>query len=181
MRHEVDDTFTLTCTAGAFASQQYSCNGMFQPKTGGGGHQPVYFDQMTAIYDHYTVFRAQIRIEFLPNSTFFSLAGYIDDDTSVVSSVTHAWEQTTGKGGIYPNFAVKPMVINLSWNARDYFGGDIFDNDNLQGTAAANPTEQSYFTVCARPTDNTTTGTVAVRIRIIYEAVWDELTTIAQS
>lgn len=174
-RHRYADAVILTSTTGAVVSYQWSCNGMYDPNITGTGHQPLYFDQLGAIYDHYTVFRSTIKYEILGTQTF-AWSAYIDDDTTITSSVVEAAEQVGGKTGLLSSQAVRPQVIQLSWDAKKFFGGDIFDNDNLQGTTAANPTEQSYFTILASTSD-LSTGNLTIKVVIEYEVVWDELRT----
>lgn len=68
----------------------------------------------------------------------------------------------------------------LKWSARKYFGGSVMANVNLQGTSAANPTENSGFTLCAQTVDGTT-DSIGYSIDIEYLAVWTEIKDIASS
>ncbi len=181
MRHEYSDYGVFVNTAGAISNAFFSTNGMYDPDASIGGHQPLYFDQMAAIYRHYTVIRSTCEWEFLPYAIPYAVASYVDDDATVASSVVNALEQATGKGGIYPNNAVRAHKLHNSWSAQEYFGGDTLDNDNLQGTVSANPAEQSWFTLVYRPADSVTTGNFYWRVKIVYDAVWDELLNISGS
>jgi hypothetical protein len=177
IRHEYVEYVTLTSTAGALASYQFSCNGMFDPNITGTGHQPMYFDNMAAMYDHYTVFRSHLTLEVLPTSADMKVALYIDDDTSTTATVEAAGEMPTGTSTILSHLTVRPRVFRLTWDGKKTFGGDLYDNDNLQGNSGANPSEQSYFTLKSRPLDQVTDTSILFKAQIIYEAVWDELVT----
>jgi len=178
VNHAYTDTASVAITpSGSF---QFSANGLFDPNITSVGHQPMYFDNLSAIYDHYTVLRSRIVVELLPDTIPYNVVLYVDDDTSI-ASFGGAAEQpsSTPIHAVLPQSA-KPLRLTRSWDANAYFGGDILDNDNLQGTASANPTEQSYFTLVGLTTTGAS-GSMSFSVRIEYEAVWDELKTQAQS
>jgi hypothetical protein len=161
--------------------RQFSCNGMFDPDITSTGHQPMYFDQLMAIYDHYTVFRSDIELRLVVTSNPSLSVLYIDDDTSTASLTEQAAEQPSAVKVITPVTMARPSVLRKRWDAKSYFGGDIYDNDALQGTASANPTEQSYFTFVHGALDTGVNSAVFVNFTITYQAVFDELRTISQS
>lgn len=179
--HKYVDTIQRSSTAAVPATLLMSCNGMFDPNITITGHQPLYFDQLAAIYNHYTVFASRIRIT-ITNPTLASYVSLsVDDDTSVPTTIVDQIEQSTGTGRLAIPTPAPPTVLTQSWRAKDFFGGDIFDNDNLQGTVAANPTEQSYYSFQAVETNFITNVTYSLLIEVTYHAVWDELKTVAQS
>ncbi len=160
--------------------RQFSCNGLYDPNITGTGHQPLYFDQLSGIYDHYTVFRSWCTYRIVTTNVPCLVSHYIEDDTTV-STGTQSAEMSTAALTSHSNLAVKPTVLTRTWNAKEFFGGDIFDNDSLSGTASANPVEQSYFTLSIAPVDGVTNISYSVVVEVHYETVWDELRTIAQS
>ncbi len=181
VHHKYVDKFTLSVGSGLYGVFLFSCNGMYDPNITGVGHQPVYFDELAGIYDHYTVFRSTITIEIPPSSTPINTALYIDDDTSTTSGTFNTGEQSTAVLTVLPSTATKALVLRRTWNAKQYFGGDIFDNDRLSGDVANNPAEQSYFTFFTEATDGASAFNVIALVKIEYEAVWDELRTASQS
>jgi hypothetical protein len=181
MTHEYRETKPIVCTAGAINSYQFSCNGMYDPNITGTGHQPMYFDQMSAIYDHYTVFKSEIIYEFLVKTADQMVGCYIDDDTSITNDPVLCGELPTGSSHLLSVVAIRPLVVRKRWDAKKFFGGDIYDNYNLQGTASANPVEQSYYTMVTQPFDGASSTTVLMNVTIRYQAVWDELKNIGSS
>jgi hypothetical protein len=172
-RHRYITEFTLTATTGTFADYIFCANGMYDPDLTSTGHQPLYFDQMATIYDHFTVFRSHIKLEVLPDAKcYVVLLPY--DGGSLPGTQSEAAEQVGARSALVTNLVTRPQVLQVGWSAKDYFGGDIFDNDNLQGNGSANPTEQSRFLI--RLTGAGGAGASAFcRATIDYEAVWDEL------
>lgn len=52
----------LVLTAGAINRQSWAANGLFDPDVSGAGHQPYYFDQLSAMYRRYQVYGVKIQI-----------------------------------------------------------------------------------------------------------------------
>lgn len=174
--------YTVQNSISSGAPQQFSCNGMYDPGLSLFGGQPLYFDQVAAIYNHYTVFASRCHIEFLNEDQLaVPIALYIAPSTTPATSYLQAREQPGAIQKVCPGVGgAGHVALTLTWNAKDYFGGDVYDNDDLQGSASANPVEQSYFTVFVA---NLGAGVIAGRVQVTieYDAVWDELRTIALS
>lgn len=183
--HKFVESGAVTSTLGVFNSLLYSCNGMFNPRPSGSS-QPFYFDQLAALYDHYTVIGSRIKVTALPGTVDQDLGALVvmlNDDTtaSALTSVADAAGQTQATPIRYISGASsQPTILNLSWSAKKLFGGSILGNDNLQGTASANPSEATYFQIFYQTLKNTTTS-VYVAVEIEYIAVWDELKEIGAS
>jgi hypothetical protein len=159
---------------------QMTCNGLYDPDITSIGHQPLYFDQLSGIYNHYTVFKSTCIYKLMMTSVPCLVAHYIEDDTTV-STGTQAAEMSTSTTTVHSQIAVRPTVLSRTWVAKDFFGGDIFDNDLLQGNTTNNPQEQMYFTFNITAMDGVSLPAYTLLIEVLYEAVWDELKTIAQS
>lgn len=183
--HKYDEHFDLTSTGGIINNFVYSCNSLYDPNVTSTGHQPIYFDQLTALYDHYTVIGAKATFTVTPltaNATGFWIGAYVDDDanTAVVTGISTLAEQTTAKVvQVAPN-ANNTYRLTLKWSAKKVFGGSILGNNRLQGTAIASPTENQNFVISVQGFGNTDV-TVKVKAHIEYIAVWKELREVAQS
>lgn len=177
--HKYQEIQTVTSTAGVLQKYQWSVNSLYDPNTTGGGHQPMYFDQVAALYDHYVVIGSKIRITVIGNVSTtpgFFAGCYIDDDTttSTVSDITRLAEQTQGRFITVAPSALAPKVFNMKWSAKKAFGGSILANTELQGTSASGPTEQQNYTLGLQAFAGTTAN-VQVAVLITYIAVWKEL------
>jgi len=177
MRHKYVDLIVATGTTGATVTQKLACNGMYDPDLTSAGHQPSFFDTLTSIYDHFTVFRSRVHLQIIADGAFRA-ALYIDDDTTPTTSAAAAAEApSAARFLISPATTFRPLVMNRSWDAKDYFGGDIFDNDNLTGDAGGNPVELSVFTLLVAAANGTSTVNFTISVEMEFEAVWDELKT----
>lgn len=185
VKHKYVETVTNTNVAGIPGSYLFNCNGMYKPNYSTAGHQPLYFDQMYAIYNHYTVIGSRIKVTATPSAVYAvgaNLAIYINDDTtySGLSNINNAQEQHSGKFRFSAAGANQPVVMYSKWSAKKTFGGSVLGNDLLQGTYNANPTEASYYQIMVYPLDGGV-QTWYLNVEIEYLAVWDELKDIASS
>lgn len=172
-----------TGAAGAQASYTFSCNGLYDPNITGTGHQPMYFDQLSAIYDHYCCVASKISVRFCPQTTTVPclVAVYVNDDSTVTPNIQGAIEQSTGVTALLGPNTDLTKQLKLSWNAKSYFGKDPLSNTELQGTASANPTEQSFYTITIDSAAQAIATTVVVLVEIEYTAVWKEVKDLTSS
>lgn len=161
------------------------CNGLYDPNNTGTGHQPLYFDQLMLIYNHYTVISSSIEIQCAASTgsptTPWTTAMYIDDDTTTVTTIDSALERpgcvfgtTSVTNGDNPKFT-------LGWSALKNFGPNPQMDNQLQGDNASNPTEQMHYVIIAFGGTPLASVTVNYNVRIKYNVLWDEIKTIAQS
>lgn len=178
------ENVNLTSTAGALATYQFSCNGLFDPNITGSGHQPMYFDQMSALYNHYHVIGSKATVKCIPSSANedqYQLVFYKEDDTTVTpTSVITLSEVNDAKVKFIAPADNRTFTMTQKWSAKKTFGGGIMANDELKGTPAANPAEQTYFTL-AMQAGGATSVSLNVLWEIEYIVVWNELKVIGGS
>lgn len=187
MRHRYVQTGTLTSTTGVTAKYAFNLNGMYDPDVTGTGHQPLYFDQQSLMYDHWVVTKSFFRVSFAPgnDSTKPAYVGLLPDDDGTTSLVNH--ETLSEQTGAQVKFmfsdvdAAEPVVLTTKYDAVKNFGPDPQDNNSLQGTSAANPSETSCVIIWIVAADGTTTISCYYLVEIWYEAIWTEIKTIATS
>lgn len=188
MKHRYCETVNMTYNIGSPAVYRYSANNMYDPRTAAGGHQPMFFDQMCVVYNHWTVIASKITIKGTPPATAAGLASYVclvtDDDTSELqTSITALVEDGSKKknlrvtGGINP----QPITMSLGWSAKREFGGSVLANNALQGSTSAGPTEESFFKICLESADASTTVLCYFIVEIEYIAIWKELSQMTTS
>lgn len=182
IKHRYHEIFSLTTTAGGgVATQQFRCNGMYDPNVTGTGHQPLYFDQVAAVYDHFTVLKSYLKLTLSTDqSNPQQVVVFLNDDSTVTpSGMASLQEQSSAK---YTNVvAGMTTTLYLPWDAYKTFGGSVLANDNLQGSASADPIEQQVYTVVGQAIDISKATNILVNAEIVYYAVWDEVRDIAGS
>ncbi|AUM61756.1 capsid [uncultured virus] len=180
--HKYCEVTTQTSTWPTVGHIQYRANGMFDPNITAGGHQPMYFDQLAALYDHFCVISSKITIEVVPSTTDEPIACgiFLNDNTSGETDFQTLMEYSQSSYRLIPITMAKPVTLSCVFNAKKVFGGSILSNTELQGTPSADPTEQSVFDfwlIGAYGTNVSATVTVIIE----YTAIWKELKDIAGS
>ena len=104
---------------GPNANSQYAnfgTNCLFDPWLTYGGHQPLYFDQVAAIYQHYTVMKARMKVTIVPNTVDAYVSGIlIDDDlTPAITTLDGMVEQ--------PSAVLRPLSGTLRWSLSTRIG-----------------------------------------------------------
>lgn len=165
--------------SGALAHYQFRANGLYDPDITGTGHQPSWYDNLTAIYDHYTVIGSFIKYTVVPTGTTiqapFKIITWINDDTSTTGTADALTENKFSKTRVCPANNPSRIVVYNKWSAKSFFGGSILANTELKGTASTDPTEQSVYQLSLRSLDGVSTISVHVLVEITYIAVWKEL------
>lgn len=187
MTHRYEQVISLVSTSGVPASIAFGTNCLFSPYIvgPGTGHQPYYFDQISALYTDYCVIGAKITFKIIPaaaNSVPYVIGSWIDDNTSGVPTAANIpAEFQTGKINLVPSQTARELIYTHKWSARKYFGKGVLANVDLQGNSGANPTESSYFRLLLQCPDQTNTVGVFVSATIEYIAVWKEIKDVNQS
>lgn len=135
---------------GGSAHQVFRANGLFDPNASVGGHQPRGFDQMMALFDHYTVIGAKIRADFMST-------GNTTNHICLISTQDDAVTQTDPAAYIENKYTTykyqggsdtQPVTITKAVNPAKFLGRtNPLDDDELRGDALADPTEGVFFHV----------------------------------
>lgn len=186
MTHRYVEAVTVTSTSGGAANYQFSANSLFDPNVSSTGHQPMYFDQLAALYDHYVVIGSKIRLRVMPTVSnhvaMYCNLGVYDDSSFISNDPTISSEQTqVGFPRLIPAASNNAIQLTAKWSAKKMFGGSVLSNNELKGTGTTSPSEQSVYTFNLRTADQVTTTAVYVEAIIEYIAVWKELKDIAAS
>ena len=190
MTHKYKTTIQGTST-GVIDYFHFRANGMYDPEVALGGHQPMYFDQMTALYDHFTVIGAKIKITVTRASINASdglpvyMCLFVNDDTTVANSnitqVAEGYKTTIRMVPVAtPNSYNAPIVLTSKFSSRKFFGNSSLNNANIQGSAVTDPSEQAYFTLCYQHPGGGEASWEAL-VEIDYIAVWNEVKDILAS
>lgn len=179
----------LTLTTGAGGSlgfDTFSANGMYDPYTAAGGHQPIGFDQIMAAYDHYRVREATIHVWFRNVSNILPVwVGVFVNDIAAPAATTVINTIENGKGSwaflAKDNDSKAYTKLSLKVDLDKFFGERSTAYDKLLGDKSSNPSDQASFIVWAG--DNGGSGPVQVKANCIleYKAEFTEPVQLGQS
>lgn len=165
------DQFGISISSGV-GFHVFSANGLFDVDITGVGHQPLVFDQMMGLYDHYTVINSKLKLSLMNGTSSVGLATVaLNDDSSTPTLISM-------REG--PKSQTKPWTSNLSpvivsyFNAKSFFGDNVENNSLYRGSAASNPTEQAYYAI-RLDEPSLLTFTFEIFVEIEYTVLWSEL------
>lgn len=162
---------------GTSASYVFTLNGLFDPDITGAGHQPIGFDQLMPLYDHYTVIAAKVKCVFTNNDPAVATMCLIRmKDSAVTSTITEdviengmcKWA-TAGPIG---SSNVKTLYLGMS--TKRFFGKPIMGEKEYTGTIATNPAEQVYLHITSQPVEAHNLISTQVQVLIEYIAILTE-------
>lgn len=179
MTHKYTETVQVNNTTGLFNTYFISANGLFDPNITGGGHQPMFFDQLTALYNHYVVIGSKCTFKFTPaavTSQALRVACFIEDAASTsATSVDGVSEQSlAGKTFLLPAGNNTVGTRTLKFSPKKTFGKSVLANSNLRGNSGGNPSEQSYF-VFSSQGDGLASTIMILTVEVTYITCWFEL------
>lgn len=166
-----------------------SANGLYDPQITFGGHQPLGFDQLMAMYNHYTVIGSKIYVTFSNLTTNYNYEcgiSVLDGATQYTTPSRYKELQNTvwtagtnsSQGSYIKSLSNKISIPKFLGKARKGFLGD----DVVQGSITANPTEQVYYHIWAQGIEAAADLTyIDTSVRIEYLVVFHGPTDIAQS
>lgn len=186
MKHRYVENIVLQGVTGSSATYRFSANGLYDPNITGTGHQPLYFDQMATLYNHYCVIGSKITYQIQNNNSTYTLgvATFVNDDTSLTTSTIQALaEQSAGNVRLVSAAGRGPSKIFLTkkWSAKKMFPGSVLSNYDLSASITSNPAEQSYFDIMIQDPTSSVTVDANILVTIEYIAIWTELRDVAQS
>jgi len=185
-----NDNRTITATSAASNAYVFSANGLYDPDITSGitGHQPMGFDQLMLLYEHYTVTNARITVSFVNESAaenaYVGIALFPDSSVETVPTkmienglLKREW-LAPNNGTAKSQCSVVHECKIAKLNGRP---GNIVGDDLYRGDSASNPTEQSYFHVFAYNIATANSITVRFDVLIEYDAVFTEPRKLVQS
>lgn len=177
-------TVSVTCDGSGFGKLLFRANGMYDPEYAIGGHQPLGYDQLSAIYDHWYVKSSKFTLHpaYASADVPLQIACYVDDDTTTATTFDSAAERPGASfmATFIGDGAVLPKMYQ-SYNTKRWYGRYSEGNPDLKGQTSTDPAEEVYFVMCVSGAALFATGVFSAIVKIEYDVEWSEIKTFAQS
>lgn len=167
---------------GATATVVFNANGVYDPYYSFGGHQPLGFDQLIALYYYCAVYKSVITVHFLNTDPNYNQIvgvhcsrGLGSDGRSMIELQSTVFDVISSRGTIptatdgYGSGSKCESTLTYTYNHKDQFGArmDITD-PSFNNTAGANPSEPAFFNVFAYVGQSVNAGVVKAYVTIDY-------------
>lgn len=169
----------LTIAPGAtLGSYVFRGNSLFDPDYTGTGHQPRYYDQLTAVYGRYKVLGSSITVEMI-NTSGGGGSGAVFAVTPNTEIITFTSWQTAAElpqsrvSDIVPIGSVYPFKIDHRVTTTQICGLLPYqvNDEDWSATIGSNPLHIWYWNINVAAVNSAVNVTVQVRVRITYDAV----------
>lgn len=178
------DVRILTSTLGGVATYVMRMNSLFDPDFTSIGHQPYYFDQLSGIYDRYSVVKSKMVCKFslIANTTATAqpsgpvVVGVKSDDDGTISGVITTAIESSGTKSDFLNNAlggnnVKTLSVDYEPN-RDL--GMEWSNDSLLSLCSANPSRPWFGTMFVSESGLASPTSVAVKVDLYFDVIFTQ-------
>lgn len=183
--HKYVDFWALNASAGLVAFDSWSLNNIFDPYDAAGGHQPLGFDQMAALYTKWVVIEAEIKVVcYTAPGNQIPIVLRLCPGGQEITSNTEAFDAVAEK----PNTSYFPTTSTRNWlkrkvNIKKFFG-KAYDAGEQQGSSSAGPTggAELIAQVGYGPMDSASDLAAAGGlVEIVYKVQWSQPKTVTQS
>lgn len=177
------DRFSLLSTSGGTAANSVLANSIYAPRPA--GHQPMYFDQIMALYNHWVVLGSTCKVSVSYDQNASSSGGvfavYLNDDSTVVpTTITACAEQSSAAKAAIASLQTDTVTkLYCRYSAYETFGPAPIQNVELKGDATANCADTTAFSFCYSSSNGT--DTVNLLVEIEYDVVFFELKDLGSS
>nr|QXP07593.1 MAG: putative capsid protein [Arizlama virus] len=181
---------TITAAPAApYDKHEFSGNSVYDPNHTGGGHQPLYYDQYSAIYSTYKVLASKIKVQMVNRSGSGSIQWIVYPSVGIdtVVNVSEALEQPMAQGsnflgvgqimGGYGNMTKKYATTRRVCGASK---AQISD-ESYSAAINTNPANRWYWNILAETVDAATNITYAATVTMTYYVKFYNRKTASQS
>jgi hypothetical protein len=174
----VERAFTIDPGLSSASSYVFRLNSLYDPNLTSTGHQPIGFDQIMPLYDHYCVIGARVRVTATNMvSTIAQDVVLHLKDTNVTSDQVDTiiengncvWKTLApaGSGG-------DSKTLTLSCSPNKFFGSNVMQDDKYKGTISTNPDDGVFLHITGQAQDGADNGLIRLAVVIEYVAVLTE-------
>lgn len=183
VRHRYVENITFPAAAGAGfpTSYVFAANGIYDPNVTGVGHQPLYHDEMAALYQYYTVVGSRIKVTFSQNPVDQQNYGIIlSQDSSLASNPTLLKEEYGSSVALIPSQRNMPFVQTKNFSAKKIFKTNmagLLSDDTQRVQTGTNPGTKAlyYFVIWRGPIDGgVTLATSIAQVEMSFIVLWRE-------
>ena len=174
--HEQAVTFTATSASPAVGV--YTMNGLYDPNITGTGHQPIGYDQIMPMYEHYHVIGSKITVKCtnLDASTGGILTLNLKDSSTTSANLDEIIENGNCKSVLIGTSGSSDgtKVLTLNCNPPKFFGRKVMQGTKYNGGISNNPADQVYCHINFQGAQNISTVSAVMQITIVYIAILTE-------
>lgn len=169
---------------------------LFDPNFTGTGHQPRGFDQMAALYTEYVVYKVQIQVRIMYQSSGVNVAGnFVAISVRPFNNNSYSLGPARRYGELLeqPTNTIITMeddnpCQNKTWDATYWIAdiegiprGEIYQDTSYKAYYTSNPTKSPYLSLAVGSTNEQPGGTVKMAVSFVFHTLWSSPILVGQS
>ncbi len=160
----------VLCSASVSGVYVYGGNDCFHPDKTGTGHQPMGFDQLTALYTRFRVHSSKIRLWYVNGTTGFQYGCIPSNSTTMPVTFQDMEESPYSKWKVAYTNVGYDVVVENDISTKEIVGiKSVDEDDQFAGSSTAVPGRQWYWVIHSQVYDNATSATLLVNAEIEYD------------
>lgn len=164
--------FTISGVTGAMGKYSYQANGIYDPRTAIGGHQPFGYDQTMNYYNHASVSSSVIKVTVLNGTSNVTpvVGVYLSDDTSNYLD----WQtfNETNRGSqklvVWSTNQDRPTTLTCKFDHKKFFNKRPLQAAEFLNTTSANASEEAIFEIYVQDLKQTSSVDIVGFVEILY-------------
>lgn len=185
VKHKYVETVSLTSTLGSLATYLFRANSLFDPNSTGTGHQPMYYDQLAAIYSYYQVIASKITVKFghddAANSAVTCSLSMNEDATVTSTNIDNIIEYGEAKSCTLGSSTTDVYSLGLNYTQKRRWGTNSLGDARFIANISSSPSEITNFQINCQSTDRASTTLTNAEVEIEFTTVWTDIKDIAGS
>lgn len=177
-KHAYSETASFVVSNVGLSHLQWRANGMYDPDITFTGHQPMFYDNMAAIYNHWVVIGSKIKVKIVPTTNINDPATFVlwnnDDGIVQQTNINAILESRPNDNILMPGDDASVGVLTTNFSAKKSYGASVIANANLRGTTSSDPSEQKVYTLTGTSYSSSTAQEYKIQVDIEYIATWFE-------
>lgn len=185
VRLKYAEVTTYTITQGTLMPLYVYQSSLFDPRYNIGGHQPLYFDQLSYIYKKYRVYGMHVRVKMTGNYDYGAVLGlrFTDTPTSDPNNLELFMERpdTIARKGYSYTQDIQIRAYKSVASTLGVPRSEVYTDDKYAAETSASPTNLMYASLYVYNFHPTNSQNYTVYTEIIYYAKFFDRITVAQS
>lgn len=174
-------SINMDASTGATAYHLIRANDLYDPDATGIGHQPLGFDQLSALYNKFVVLGSLIKCRFTTQTTGATAVQYVGvfptTDAAISADPDILMEQKGIKKKLLgPYDAGTYPLVTSSYSAKKWWGGKVSSNTGQSGTPSSSPNDiVNYAVWCGAVTPGVSPAVCYANITVEYVVLFKDI------
>lgn len=192
LRLKYVETTNFNPGVGTLGSHIFRANSCYDPFQSATGHQPLGWDQVTPLYNHYVVVGSKVKCTFMPATTTSGVSSdplycgiFLSDDLTFSTDPNVLIEQGKTNYRLMNTNQTSPgkAIVRQTFSAKRFFNvTNVKDNITRIGAGVgANPSEEAYYVIWAAAPLSGDPPLINVTVELEYLVLMGEPKELAQS